>query len=142
MTGEKLVYEDGWFQQVNLDLELDKIYVFELQFKDGDYVKYTFNTKSTDRLLFMGEYSYNIYEEGQLKLLIEEDKFNLYPFEYFDKSIENNASVITGSYEFLEQDEKIVLEIGPHMLFLNFDKTTFDISQYNIKNKGQFTYRD
>ncbi len=45
MTGETTVAELGWFKQEEFILELNKIYVYELQFKNGEYVRYTFNTK-------------------------------------------------------------------------------------------------
>jgi len=48
LSGEKIVFEDGWFKQVEFDLELDKIYLIKFIFTDGDFAEYTFNTKVSD----------------------------------------------------------------------------------------------
>ncbi len=53
MTGEKILISRGWFNRITIPMELDKIYVYELQFENGDYVRYTFNTKSAG---LSGEY--------------------------------------------------------------------------------------
>lgn len=45
LTNEKTVYVGGWFDQMRIDLELGKIYIIRLEFEDGDFVEYTFNTK-------------------------------------------------------------------------------------------------
>ena len=45
LTNEKTVYQSGWFKQVEIDLELNRIYILRLDFKNGDFVEYTFNTK-------------------------------------------------------------------------------------------------
>ena len=44
LSGEKIIYSGKWISQVEIDIELNKIYVYELTFKDGDYVQYTFST--------------------------------------------------------------------------------------------------
>ena len=44
LTNEKTVYSGKWFEQIELDIQVNKIYVYELTFKDGDYVQYTFST--------------------------------------------------------------------------------------------------
>ena len=44
LSNEKLVYSGKWFKQIELDINFNKIYVYELTFKDNDYVQYTFNT--------------------------------------------------------------------------------------------------
>ena len=45
LSNEKTIYTGKWFKQIELNIEVNKIYVYELHFKDGDYVQYTFNTK-------------------------------------------------------------------------------------------------
>ncbi len=45
LTNERKLYECGWFSQIDLELEMDKIYVFELFYDNGNYVKYAFSTK-------------------------------------------------------------------------------------------------
>ncbi|MBQ9124443.1 MAG: hypothetical protein IJY14_02010 [Acholeplasmatales bacterium] len=45
LSNEEIVYNDIWFKRIEIDLELNKIYVYELTFEDGDYAQYTFNTK-------------------------------------------------------------------------------------------------
>ena len=44
LSNEKLIYSGKWFKQIELDINFNKIYVYELTFKDNDYVQYTFNT--------------------------------------------------------------------------------------------------
>ncbi len=44
LLNEKVIYEGKWIKQIELGLQLNKIYVYELSFKDGDFVQYTFNT--------------------------------------------------------------------------------------------------
>lgn len=44
LSNEEIIYTGKWFKQIKLDLKLDKIYVYELKFKDGDFVQYTFST--------------------------------------------------------------------------------------------------
>lgn len=46
LTGEEVVIEKGWFKQIEFDLQFNKIYVVKLSFKNGDFVEYTFNTKT------------------------------------------------------------------------------------------------
>lgn len=45
LSGEEVVIEKGWFKQIEFDLQINKIYVVKLSFKNGDFVEYTFNTK-------------------------------------------------------------------------------------------------
>ncbi|MBE6131195.1 MAG: hypothetical protein E7183_05690 [Erysipelotrichaceae bacterium] len=44
LTNENILYDDGWFKQISIDIEYNKIYVIRLEFKNGDYVEYTFNS--------------------------------------------------------------------------------------------------
>lgn len=44
LSGEQKIVDKGWFDQIDFDLELNKIYVIKLSFKNGDFVEYTFNT--------------------------------------------------------------------------------------------------
>ena len=44
LTNEEVIYKGKWFRYLDLDLEFNKIYVYELSFKNNDYVQYTFNT--------------------------------------------------------------------------------------------------
>ena len=46
LSGEEVVIEKGWFRQIEFDLQTNKIYVVKLSFKNGDFVDYTFNTKT------------------------------------------------------------------------------------------------
>ena len=45
LSGEEIVLEKGWFKQIEFDLQFNKIYVVRLNFGNGDFVEYTFNTK-------------------------------------------------------------------------------------------------
>ena len=44
LSNDKTIYTGKWFKQIELDIELNKIYVYRLEFKNGNYVEYTFNT--------------------------------------------------------------------------------------------------
>ena len=44
LSGERVIYSGGWIKQEEMDISLNKIYVYELTFKDGDYARFTFNT--------------------------------------------------------------------------------------------------
>lgn len=44
LSNEKLIYSGKWIKQIKLDININKIYVYELTFKDNDFVQYTFNT--------------------------------------------------------------------------------------------------
>ena len=44
LLNQKIIYEGKWIKQIELEIQINKIYVYELSFKDGDYVQYTFNT--------------------------------------------------------------------------------------------------
>ncbi len=46
LTNETVITEKRWFKQIEFELERDKIYVYELYFTNGEYVRYTFNTKT------------------------------------------------------------------------------------------------
>ena len=49
LTNEKEVYSGGWFSQASIDIELEKIYLVRLDFDNGDFVEWTFNTLTTER---------------------------------------------------------------------------------------------
>ena len=150
LTNEKEVYHGSWFKQIELDLELEKIYKFELGFYDGDYVEYTFNTKSLNSKVLYGEYWYNIYTEGKSVLKINnDDTYELKQFEFFDNSKNINNTIINGKYQFevindkeylclyLEDETRIVLEYYPKTLFINFELSTFDLSSYHLESKPE-----
>ena len=44
LTNEKIIFEGEWIKQIELDIELNKIYVYEMTYADGNYVQYTFST--------------------------------------------------------------------------------------------------
>ena len=44
LTNEKIIFEGGWINQIELDIQINKIYIYELKYKNGDFVQYTFNT--------------------------------------------------------------------------------------------------
>ncbi len=46
LTGEEILLEKTWFNKVTLPAEINKIYVYEMYYLNGDYVAYTFNTRS------------------------------------------------------------------------------------------------
>lgn len=47
LTNQNVVHSSGWFSQIYIDLQPNKIYVVRLDFSNGDFVEYTFNTKTT-----------------------------------------------------------------------------------------------
>ncbi len=44
LTNEKTLYTGKWIKQIEIKLELNKIYVYEMSYKDGNSVQYTFST--------------------------------------------------------------------------------------------------
>lgn len=44
LTNEKIIYTGKWMKQIKLDIQMNKIYVYELAYKDGDFVQYNFST--------------------------------------------------------------------------------------------------
>ena len=44
LSGGKVIFSGKWIKQEEMDIELNKIYVYEIAFKDGDYAQFTFNT--------------------------------------------------------------------------------------------------
>lgn len=47
LTNRTIEYNGGWFERIELKLQLDKIYLVRIEFKNGDFSEYTFNTKIT-----------------------------------------------------------------------------------------------
>ncbi len=46
LTGERVLCDTGWFEHSEtFELKANKIYAYELYYKNGDYVRYTFSTK-------------------------------------------------------------------------------------------------
>lgn len=146
LANEKTVLSKKWFKQVEIDLELNKIYVLELVFKDGDFVQYTFNTGASDSKIHHGEYRYDVYNEGHSILNINADgTFVLSPFHYLDGRNEGSEE-LPGDYGFERidgenylclyiDDEKIAFDYCAMALFLDLDKTTYDVSKYNLSKK-------
>ncbi len=136
LNDEVVVYEGGWFKQIKFMLELNRIYVYTLSYKDKDFVEYTFNTFCKDDKINYGEYHYNIFNVGNAKLFINED--NTYVFEslyYYD--LKNEVVSFTGSYEINNNsiilyidNKEIVLDIYPHNLLINSSLSTFDLKKY------------
>ena len=44
LTNEKIIFEGGWIDQIEVDIQINRIYIYELKYKNGDFVQYTFNT--------------------------------------------------------------------------------------------------
>ena len=44
LSDGRVIYSGGWIKQEEMDISLNKIYVYELTFRDGDYAQFTFNT--------------------------------------------------------------------------------------------------
>lgn len=159
LSNEKIVLSKKWFNQVETELELNKIYLIELTFKDGDFVQYTFNTRSLESKILYGEYHYN-NNEGHSVLKVNEDgTFVLSPFKYLDSHInqsgivvDENLEELTGTYDFetfdeqdylclyINDNEKIVFDYCTKALFLDFDKTTYDVSRYNLNDYDDYHY--
>ena len=45
MSGEQVLFSSKWFEQKEIPLQFDKIYIYKLYWSHGDFVEYTFNTK-------------------------------------------------------------------------------------------------
>ncbi len=48
LTNEKEIYTGKWIQHIELEIKLNKIYVYVLSYKNGNFVQYTFSTYSND----------------------------------------------------------------------------------------------
>ncbi len=48
LTGEKLLYEWETLKDETIPIELEKIYVLDIRYENGDFSRYTFNTKSIE----------------------------------------------------------------------------------------------
>lgn len=48
LSNEKVIYTGKWFKELAVSIELNKIYVYELIYEDGNYVQYTFSTYYAD----------------------------------------------------------------------------------------------
>lgn len=46
LSNPSVVYDGTWFSQIEFDLQLNKIYVVRLEFDNGDFAEYTFNTRA------------------------------------------------------------------------------------------------
>ena len=44
LSNKKIIYTGKWFKELEVAIKLNKIYVYELIYEDGNYVQYTFNT--------------------------------------------------------------------------------------------------
>ena len=149
LTNEEIVYQDKWFDQIKIDLKLDKIYVYELSYKNGDFVTFTFNTLSKDQKILYGLYQYNIYNLGHCELIINSDNtFELKPFDYFDKSLNNDINSVTGNYSFeiinnkeylvlyASNNQRIVLEYYCMTLNVNYELSNFDFLLFNLESEN------
>ncbi len=45
LSNEEVLYEKKWFKRLSVDIEVNKIYVYTLEYKNGNYVSYTFSIK-------------------------------------------------------------------------------------------------
>ncbi len=152
LTNEQVVYSGSWFKQIKIKLELNKIYKYILEYKDGDFVEFTFNTKPSNNKILFGEYHYNIYQEGESVLKIyDNNTYELFDFDYFDTS-KNSGNSIKGQYDFKIINDKeylcldtgnqtrIVLEFGAKTLIVNYELSTFDLKSYHIELKNDMVY--
>lgn len=152
LSNEKLILLDGWIKQKTVNLELDKIYVLKLSFRNGDFAEYTFNTKSVNSKLLFGKYQYNIYRKGFSSLKINEDNtFELDKFKYFSNEYQE-LDKLTGTYTFeiidgkeylclyANESEKIVFSYDAIRLILDVDKTNFNIMQYIELDNEELIY--
>ena len=48
LTNPTVVHTGKWFKQIEFNLQLNKIYLIKFEFANGDFVEYTFNTKTVD----------------------------------------------------------------------------------------------
>ena len=48
LSNEKEIYSSGWFNQIELKIELNKIYVYKLIYNNGYYAEYTFSTSISE----------------------------------------------------------------------------------------------
>ena len=142
LANEEVVYEGKWFGQIEFELKMNKIYVYTLSYKDGDFVEYTFNTLCKDDKINYGEYHYSVYNVGNAKLFINNDNtFTFESFYYYDTrnevtSINGNYSIDGNSIILNIDDKAIVFDIYPHNLLINKELTTLDLTKYLYDNQN------
>ncbi len=149
LTNEKIIYEGSYNNKLEFNIELNKIYLCEFQSDEEQYCQYTFNTKSTTKKMVFSEYRYNT-REGKITLYLNEDKtFRLTPFKFYTgetlgKEIKGKYSIINNNnimyIEVYIDNKKIVLENNWYELVINYEKTTYDLSKYNINENAVFVY--
>ncbi|MBQ7326405.1 MAG: hypothetical protein IJW93_02885 [Clostridia bacterium] len=149
LTDEKLVYSSGWFDREEIFLELDRIYLVTMEFYNGDFVEYTFNTVSSDQKILYGFYSYSITDIGHLQVDIYDDgSFTLDEQIYYDRDTGKypypNPESLNGSWDFETIDgaeylvltadggDRLVFEYSIRNLVLNTEKTTLDLKKYHL----------
>ena len=154
LSDGKQIVSTGWFSSINIPYEPDRIFLVTLEFNNGDFVDYIFSTATLDQKIYYGEYDYNIYNEGKSALTINEDgSFSLSPFDYFEESDrapgEAKGSLV-GSWAFetlsgaeylvltATSGERLVLDYCAKALFVDFDKTTLDLSRYNLQGDPNY----
>ena len=146
----KEILRTRWFKSVEFPFEPNRIYHIILKFNDGDFVQYVFSTAVLDQEIRYGEYHYNIYSKGKSVLDMREDNtFTLNPFDYFDKNDRDSyesRNAVSGKWEVEDIDGKkyivlteeklggiLVFDYCADGLFLDFDKTTFDLKKFNLE---------
>ena len=156
LSDGKEVARYGWIDQVSIPMELDRIYVVTLKYRNGDFVEYAFSTASLNQKIQYGEYHYNIYNEGQSVLFVNEDRtFSLAPFDYIENrgAGKGDSTVrLSGVWDFETIDgkeylvltattgERLVFEFCATAIYLDFDKTTLDIAKYNLTGEDTNGY--
>ena len=156
LSDGKEVARYGWFSQVSIPMELDRIYVVTLKYRNGDFVEYAFSTASLDQKIQYGEYHYNIYNKGQSVLFVNEDRsFSLESFDYIGNNgagKEDATECLVGVWEFEIIDgkeylvltattgERLVFEYCATAIYLDFDKTTLDRAKYNLTGEDTNGY--
>ena len=150
LSDAKEILRTRWFKIKELPFEPNRIYHITISFSDGDFVEYVFSTAVLEQEIMYGEYRYNIYNKGKSVLAIREDHtFTLNPFDYFDEADRDSyesKKAVSGSWAFEEIEGKryivlteeksggkIVFDFSANGLYVDFEKTTFDMRKFNLQ---------
>ena len=128
LTGEEIIYKGHWFEQIEVELKLDKIYVFRYSYKDGDYVEYTFSTYVNGE-----RYKLNIHDN--YNLLTSQLKEYYKPGEVINFSLGFRSGPKTGVYVDGKELEIIKDTGSTHYSFIMPDHNVSLFTYYNEFNE-------
>lgn len=142
LSNEEEVYSNAWFTQIELDIELNKVYVYRLTYDDGNFVEYTFNTAlsdydPTDNIPISYD-EQNYYDE-----LIGREVFYVYN-NYYELFLKRRDLIDKFNEKFFERKSLIIFQIEEnsggniHSLNLELIDNVLE-TNYNLETQGTDT---